>query len=183
MMKTFQKLFLFIFTLVFIAGCSDDLAPLEDHSEVQKQLKGGDKTVVESISGSGHIYRDYGEFGEVYRTFTLHAKKQADGTVKGKYQLNNHDTGVSLNGDVLCFTLFDNSAVVIVQWRKVKGVELEWPLGYIVIEDNGEDGVPAPDRISLHHDEGWEWYPEDCDILFETPLYPIVDGNFQIHVK
>ena len=57
--KTMQKVFVLIFGLAIMAGCSDDLIPIEDHAEVQKQLKGGENSVTESITGSGHLYRNF----------------------------------------------------------------------------------------------------------------------------
>ena len=184
-----QRLFILLLAVSLFTGCNEELMPVDEIQQHELELKAGENAVIESVTGSGHIHREYGEAGLVWRTFTIHATKKADGTVKGKYQINNHGANSSLKGDVICFNVIDeNKAVLIVEWTKWdgEGDGPTWPLGYIIIEDNGSGNNSAPDRISLHHPEGWEWVEEDCNTLYDErsiPRYPIESGNLTVHNK
>lgn len=185
-MKTTLKLFVLILSVSLFSGCEEEMLPADNLVQNEMELKkGGKNGVMESVSGSGHLHRSYGEIEDVWRTFTIHAQKMADGTVKGKYQLNNHGGDSSLKGDVICFTTIDNKAVLIVEWTDYNGDnEPTWPLGYIIVEDNGSGKKSDPDRISLHHPEGWEWVEEDCGVIYDyIPLYQIEGGNIKVHKK
>ena len=176
-MKRMFKLFVLILSVSLFSGCEEDLVSTDSLVQNEMELKAGKNAVIASVTGSGNIHRDYGDVGDVWRTFSFNAIKKADGSVKGHFQLNNHGQA-SLKGDVLCFSFFpDNKAVLLVKWTKATGIEAPDYYGYIVVQDNGE-GIDPPDKISLHH---WMTELSDCGILYEVTMYDIEAGNVQIH--
>jgi len=177
-MKTSQHLMILGSALILLAGCQKEESMVTSPSTSAGNLKAGKAAVVESVTGSGHITREYTE-PDVWRTFTFSATKDADGNVKGTYQLKNHNL-TSLQGTVLCFTIEDNKAVLLVKIDKFSSSVSEqspYPYGYIVVEDGGE-GKGSTDRISLHYDTD---VMSDCGIVYSVPLYDIEAGNVQIH--
>lgn len=170
------KLFILMLSVSLFSGCEEDLMPTEKITQNEMELKGGKNAVIASVTGSGHVHRDYA--GEIaWRTFSFNALKKADGSVKGHFQLNDHGIG-SLKGDVLCFTIFpDNTAALLVQWTKVKGFDTLDYYGYFVVQDNGEGAKDPADQISFYY---WMTEINDCEILYPVTMYEIEAGNVQV---
>jgi hypothetical protein len=176
-MKATQHLMILGSALFILASCQKEESMMKSDPAGTGDLKAG-KGVVQSVSGSGHLHRDY-YIPDVWRTFTFSATKDAAGNVKGTYQLKNHNT-TSLQGTVLCFTIEGNKAILLVRIDKFSSSvsnQSPYPYGYIVVEDNGE-GKDAADRVSLHYDTD---VLTDCGILYNVPLYDIEAGNVQVH--
>jgi len=178
-MRTMQKFAVLGCAILLAASCQKE-QPL-NQSDSSSPLKAGESAVIESVTGSGNLHREYFE-PDVWRTFTFNAVKKADGSVTGTFQLKNHNL-TSLGGKVICMTIHEgNKASFLVEWDKYSSsvTDLpELPYGYFVVEDNGE-GKDTPDRISLYYlDDDLN----DCGVLYELPMYDVEAGNVQIHKK
>jgi hypothetical protein len=177
-MKATQHLMILGSALILLAGCQKEESMVSSDPTTAGTLKAGQAAVVESVTGSAHLTRNFYE-PDVWRTFTFSATKDADGNVKGTYQLKNHNLA-SLKGTILCFTIEDNKAVLLVridQFSSSVSEQSPYPYGYIVVEDGGE-GKGSVDKISLHYDTD---VMSDCGIVYNVPLYEIEAGNVQVH--
>jgi hypothetical protein len=130
----------------------------------------------ESITGSGHfITGPYAYTPDVWRTFTLNAKKSWDGSVDGKFQVILHlkDGADVVRGDIVCFTIVGNTAWVGAH----KDGNVPPDLLFQVV-DNGEGAGDPPDEVSLYAEATYFGFPAGyaqtyCD---ETPLVMTVPG-------
>jgi len=178
-MKTIQKLLVFSCAFLLLVGCQKEETFVgEDSARI---LKAGKNPVIESVTGSGHFTRDDFHTPDVWRTFSINASRKLDGTVKGTYQIHDHNTTM-IKGKVLCFTIFDNKAVLIVtlDTYRTSVPEYEYNYGYIVVEDNGQGSDALPDRITTLWNSDDQ---SDCGVLkdVESDLRIVESGNIKIH--
>jgi hypothetical protein len=195
--------FLPILALAF--ACADtvtDPAPLADNAVVAPEGLGISEAanpVVQRITGSGHmvVQPPVANPGS-WRTFSMTARRMADGTVKGSYQRVVHppDGGPAIvnHGTVTCFTVIGNRAWIGGHEEGYEPTDVAWQ-----VEDNGEGKDADPDMVGAQiYAEEWgyeagfaqdfcEATPETLDFgppFGELPvsvvLYPIEAGNFQI---
>jgi hypothetical protein len=84
-----------------VLGCGS-LAPEASQSDTDTfgpELAAGG--VIEKVTGGGQF--EHPDLGTV--TFSFVATRQEDGTVKGRFQQNQHDLGFTYKGDVTCFAV------------------------------------------------------------------------------
>lgn len=169
--------FLTLALMAAVAACnSEGTGPL-DPSTGGLTLAGG-RGVTESVSGSGHYLRT--DLPGVYRTFSFHATKKADGTVKGEFQLDNDGVDLDFHGDIVCFTIDGNQAWVgAVSERTNADPPYDPPQEHVFrVVDNGQGDNVDPDQVST--------MPlGDADSYCQTtPMYPslndVLDGNIQV---
>ena len=102
--------------------------------------------VVASATGSGHQFRPDGTL----RSFSFAAQQRADGTVTGQLELNSRSFDVFVHIDIDCLRVEGDVAYmsgrVTYSSNPAEGVVGE--LNRWAVEDNGEGGNAAPDRIS-----------------------------------
>ncbi|MBX2844745.1 MAG: hypothetical protein KTR13_00915 [Saprospiraceae bacterium] len=137
--------------------------------------------VVEKVTGSGHFTIFPDTDSSFVRTFTVSAKRFADGTVTGEWQRVRRDDGnasgdAKSHGNITCFEIVGDYA-----WL---GGEAETGIlgdvGFRVY-DGGKGG--KADSISLEFVARSDGFAElYCDVLVETPaLNAIEAGNITIH--
>ena len=159
-----------------------------------------------SVNGSGHFTTPRADGSDFLRRFTVSAREHADGEVTGR--LNLQALGQHTQGDVTCVNFFDNVAV-LAGFVTANGNGGDQEAGYYVfrvggnfvifVEDNGEGGGAAPDRITLvaQFFGNGEFpdldFPDDQSVVdfactqplgvvqsFLSPLNDIVAGNIQV---
>jgi hypothetical protein len=168
--------FLTLALMAAVAACnSEGTGPL-DPSTGGLTLTGG-RGVTESISGSGHYVRT--DLPGVYRTFSFHATKKADETVKGEFQLDNDGLDLDFHGDIVCFTIVGNEAWVGAVSERTNAAGYDPPQEHVFrIVDNGQGDNFIPDQVSTMPLGDTDSYCQN------TPLYPalkdVLDGNIQI---
>lgn len=141
---------------------------------------GGD--VVESITGSGHLWRPQPAPDGQFRTFSLTAQRQANGTVDGMFQWNNHGPWTMASGTVVCFTIIGKQAWLGLIIHRSDSPNWVGAEGALVVVDNGEGKNHVPDRISFIPGRvaGSGFAQNNCDNTPTRTLYDIEDGNIQI---
>ncbi|MFQ5798343.1 MAG: hypothetical protein ACE5H0_06575 [Bacteroidota bacterium] len=186
-----------LFLAFFAIGCQDTspvgpTSGLSDYGETVSTTasstspassgslaKGG---AVQSVKGSSKSVTEAG----VFRKFTFHARKYADGTVNGNWKLNLRDPGDhskdKFHGKITCFTIIGNEA-----W--IGGFESGvGPLNEVAwrVVDNGEGKNAAPDRMSdQYFGQPAGFAAKYCDTAPDTvppgpPLKDIDAGNIKI---
>jgi hypothetical protein len=188
-----------------LMSCSDNTDPIVGptsqgvaQGEAPSLAKG---PVVASVAGSGHIrYNFWVDGKQVYGTLTVSARKYADGSVDGQYQIIDHavecKSFAKWHGRVLSLEVFGNQAFV--GGVEVKGEDyLDWYDAFLLV-DNG-NGASSPDLRSYVYSEPpsnythmrdviWKMTPEEFVTLLETEWVPgspafmeVTNGN--IHVR
>ncbi len=146
-MSILAKLFIAAVTCtVILAGCQDQepVSPVEPGESSPTSLS--KKNVIQSVTGSGHL--TLGEF----RTFTFSARKYADGSVDGEWQLiSRTGNGAKLHGNVLCLTIVGNKAWIGGEIERGPAAFSTPPNNHNLFQviDNGEGANAPPDQISL----------------------------------
>lgn len=156
-----------------IAACSE--SPVDSTTDGPQFNSQG---VVASATGSGHFSTPAYPRG---RRFAFSAVRQADGSVKGQYELMTAN-GLQIHGEVTCITVVGNTA-------RIGGIatnsETGWdgsPTWFTVV-DNGE-GNGAPDQISLlsaNLNPAVRADLRHCDSGVQRFMRPIERGNVQVH--
>jgi hypothetical protein len=114
------------------------------------------------------------------RTFSFSARMMPDGSVKGEYVNHNRQGGFVNHGEIDCLRLIGtNGAVMSGPIRKSDNPTAP-PGGRTIfqVEDNGEGGTDAPDRVSMLFNF-LAGGTEDCNNTTLTTA-PIADGNIQV---
>jgi hypothetical protein len=186
-----------IAALVF--GCSDEPEPTEG-VVAPLELSASAGPVIEMVTGSGHFTPTIGANTGVWRTFSMTARKYADGLVRGNYVRTAHRDGepaVTNKGVITCYTRIGNKV-----W--IGGYDLTSPEPNDVAwqaVDNGEGASDPPDQMGLQivasafgYEAGFaqEFCDDTPDALdFGPPfgvlplsviLHDIEGGNVQIKV-
>jgi len=109
-------------------------------------------------------------------TFGFNAQyDDEDGTVKGQFQLIDHDAKINLHGtfdSTETMGWFDFGGLCVVKGKAdVNGEEIPFEVTYA---DNGEPGVDARDSIQVYVGEAYPW-------LYCYIGDPIGGGNIQYH--
>lgn len=170
------------------------LAP--DAPETTVLMDRAQKLWSEAITGSGHfVTGPLAYTPDVWRTFTINARKASDGSVEGRFQIILHlKDGVDvIRGDVVCFTIKGNTAWV----GAYKDGNDPPDIGFQVV-DNGEGSGDPPDEVGLYAEAVYWGFPagfadtfcDDAPDSMEFPgygvvplslfRYPVAAGNIQI---
>jgi hypothetical protein len=101
--------------------------------------------VVASATGSGHMIRN-----GFNRTFSFAATKRADGTVRGRLQLNSREFAVHIQMDIDCLRIEGNKAHMSgrITHTSNPAEAFVGELNRFVVQDNGEGQKAPPDMIS-----------------------------------
>lgn len=122
------------------------------------------------------------------RTFSFHAREFRDGSVEGSFQLNSHETGTRLHGEINCLSIVevDNEAfmsgVVLQSDGPVPctGGDCTGWVALFSVRDNDEGLNGTPDQITpvaLASPSS----PLTCnDMLTSFLLFDIEKGNIQV---
>ncbi|MEO6056079.1 MAG: hypothetical protein ABIQ49_04495 [Gemmatimonadales bacterium] len=141
----------------------------------------GASNVVASVNGSGHLSRPDG----TSRIFTLSARKYADGTVSGTYNLEiaGHDTPVRVKGNITCLVVAGSSAYIGGDVDRFDTNPFPTVPGGIAVEiiDNGEGGGASRDLLSpAFFTETQQEVLDYCADPAPGPVSPTDRGNFQV---
>ena len=181
-----------------LMGCSDTTDPIVAPADQPEAISLAKGPIVNSASGNCGIFFDGKSL-----TFAFNAKKYADGSCSGEYQIYVHSQEPEWgkwHGKVVSLEVYDGNKAVI------GGIETHsgFPGYYdaFVVIDNGEGGNAMPDvwTSSVYWDESltaaeavWAMTPDDVvDVIVAlnasfgyilTPadvLTPIQHGNIQV---
>jgi hypothetical protein len=127
--------------VVGLLGCGEGTTE-PNEADTPLLAMGGANPVVQSVTGSGQTTRPSG----IWRTFSMNARKYADGTVEGQIQLNNHVSNQGWKWSrryiVTCMAIEGNQAWIGgFKWKTDTEVVLR-------VVDNGEGKNADPDQIS-----------------------------------
>jgi hypothetical protein len=140
----------------------------------------------QQATGAGHILVD-----GIHRTFAFGAVRHADGLVTGEAQLFNHANGFESHAELICMTVIGNRARMggIIKHSDVR--ECEDTNMFFSVEDNGEGPQRRTDRISFAGVCDTETreeavllvttYCETGAAPYDVGMFPIEDGNIQVH--
>jgi hypothetical protein len=198
-----RKLVLFL-SLLLVLACADTVTEPQmaleiSAAKVAQTDVGG--PWVESITGSGHIVAPpfVYTWPDAWRTFTINAKKSADGSVDGRFQVIFHPKGHRadvVRFSVICFTIEGNTG-----WVGAHKEGNDPPDIAFQVVDYGEGSGDPPDEVGLYAEAAYWGFPAGFAQAFcdETPelidlpglgvvplsifRVPIVAGNIQIHTK
>lgn len=187
---------LFVFGAI---ACTEAATEPELAIESMSLARGGNM-YTETINGSGHFVTGPLAYNpDVWRTFTIDAKKAHDGSVEGKFKVILHleDGADVVKGDVICFTIKGNTA-----WVGAHKEGNDPPDIAFQVVDNGEGFGDAPDEVGLYAEATYFGFPagfaqvfcdEAPDVMevpgFEQPVpiamfrSPIEAGNIQIQQR
>jgi hypothetical protein len=162
-------------------GCG---SPAADHSSAAT-TSAALSTAGQRATGAGHVV-----IGDARRTFAFTAVRHQDGTVSGEAELFNRATGFLVHGEVICMTVIGNHAWI--------GAIIKQPIVsfcdgtnmYFHVQDNGEGperrtdllsgaeacDVAGPAAVALDLA-----YCESAGAIDPLPMFPIEDGNIQVH--
>jgi hypothetical protein len=156
--------------------------------------------VVEMVTGSGHFTTPPLSVNPGrWRTFSMTARRYADGSVKGRFQRVIHfeDGAEAVRGVITCFTIIGNKAWIGGSVAANFPPDIAWQ-----VVDNGEGAGDPPDRNGLQLPASTFGFPAGFaqDFCESTPdelnfgppfgvvplsaiLNAIESGNIQIRVK
>jgi hypothetical protein len=132
------RLFLALAIGLALVGCETTSEPADSPQPSFAANSG----VTQSVTGSAHRTASRPGFTG-WRTFSFNARMKADGSVEGRFQVNNHG-GSWMKGSVSCFTIVDNQAWVGVVAEQASREDLLGDRVFVVI-DNGEGKNDPPD--------------------------------------
>ena len=190
-------------SLLFLAlGCADRVTnpPMTpDALETKGKADRIQGPWTESITGSGHfVTGPYAYTPGVWRTFTIKAQKDSNGSVDGRFQIVLHlKDGVDIvRGEVVCFTVVGNTA-----WVGAHKDGNDPPDIAFQLVDNGEGSGDPPDEVGLYAEAAYWGFPagfahtfcnETSEVMFvpglgTVPLAmfrsPIEAGNIQFNSR
>ena len=161
------------------AGCADQPQLPAAPGEVRLSAAPESNGVVQSISGNADI-----DAPEGLRRMEIHARKSTDGTVSGRYIIRQQwDDGITLEADIVCFTIVDNRAYVGAVLTAVNGVPYEDYFSLrVVMVDNGEGANAAPDQSSQAFSFQQPGQPQlFCNnASLVLPMHDLIRGNLTI---
>lgn len=201
-MKRLARLPILAFLLAVPLACADSvtdppLAPDTPETTALMDRVGGPWT--EAITGSGHfVTGPLAYTPDVWRTFTINAKKSSDGSVDGSFQIILHlrDGVEVVRGDVVCFTIKGNTA-----WVGAHKDGNDPPDIAFQVVDNGEGSDDTADEVGLYAEATYWGFPagfadtfcDDAPDYMDLPGFgvvpismfrsPIAAGNIQIKVR
>ena len=130
-------------------------------------------------SARGHASVTQQPSGEL-RTFSFTARVMPDLSVKGEMVNHNRQGDAVNHTEIDCLRLIGtNGAVMSGLIRKHTNPALEGFRSIFRVEDNGEGGNDAPDRVGLVSVVP-PTSPLDCQSLTPTILMPLEGGNIQV---
>lgn len=151
---------------------------------IPAQSADGSAGIVEAVTGSGQLHTST---DGSWRTFSIHAVKATDGSVRGSFEWRIHlgRTGSKVKGEVTCFTVDGNRAWLAVVFEKAQNPANIGKWASVRVVDNGEGMDAAPDELSAR----WRAFPGDEndpeDFCTGQPtdqgVAPIEAGNIQIY--
>lgn len=158
-----------------VVACSEPLAP-EDGLAVAAAVEAA-SAVVASATGSAHTLA-----GGQLRAVTFNARKKADGSVAGEFQINILALDVRWKADVECLTIVGNRALFggtithASDPRVIPGTK-----SYFWVEDHGEGGG-AVDIVSLAgFNETQQGLDDFCGLIQNLlPPRDVLHGNVQV---
>ena len=166
---------------VMVAGCADSTGP----ETLGIATAEGVTPILGAVTGSGHIFQPAVGGGTIRRRLTFTARRYADGTVEGNWQLV---AGAAIiHGSVTCFEVEGNAVRVggIVERSLFSTFVIGTDTGWF-LEDNGEgsnaDGDVAGRLIFNGAPGTAESY---CAGTYTDPrvesVLDIYGGNVQLH--
>jgi hypothetical protein len=191
-MRTLLKFFgVILLSVVIFSGCNENTSETSPVSSDQGSLLKGGK-VVESVTGSGNFVS-----GGTLRVFTFNAKRYADGSVDGHYNLIRTQSGIHYSGTITCFTINGNEAYFVGVIDNSNVDEPDLGVGahsWWAVRDNGQGKNSPADQITFtlnsadpiddaFFDQFCEYgtteAPEDNPINYGW--YDVEAGNIVIH--
>ena len=144
---------LLLVTMAVTSACTE--SPTQPIDSIPLFAMAGGR-VIGSVTGSGHApcatigFRcDVSNPDGGLRTFSFNARLRADGSVGGRFQVNNRENGIQGQGDIVCMRFTrDNRAWIIGVITNVQGPGNVGDLTAFAVEDNGEGSGSDADRIS-----------------------------------
>jgi len=157
-----------LFPLLVVA-CSDQEPVAPDTSP----LFSAAGPVVQTVTGSGHFNTPPTALIPGWRTFTMTARKYADGTVSGSFNRVTHPEDGEVtkgHGPITCFSIGEDGKTVWIG-GEIPGAEPPDIVWQVV--DNGEGAGADPDQVGLQLDAAFWGRPAGfaqsfCD---EMPEY------------
>lgn len=166
-------------SVVASAACADNATTPVDPTELRLSANSSSNGAAQSINGNAHINAPEG-----YRRMVIHARKEADGTVSGKFIIRQEwNGGLELEADISCFTIVDNRAYVGAVLTAVDGVPYNGHLALrVVMVDNGEGSNSAPDQSSQVAASDAPFQPQAfcTNANLVLPMHDLVRGNLQV---
>jgi hypothetical protein len=171
-------------------GCSDGTSPVGPISSPDFSMSSESNVWVETVTGAAH---SFGTLNGVPfpRNIQFNARRAADGTVAGHFQLN---TGiVTWRGPVLCFEIVDETTVrlgglaaTVIDPKGIVFGDTPPPQGILevatLVSDHGEGSGDPADTTSPVFIGGPGTAAAGCAGEFDgAPDVELSSGNVQIH--
>jgi hypothetical protein len=167
--------------LAFCMGCDSAGEAVAGPGLVLQAVNAGE-TTARAVTGSGHYTSSAG----FWRTFSFQVRRQADGSVRGRFQLVGHrQPAVRLHGSLTCFSVLGNEAWIGGIYEKATNQNLIGTGFGFYVKDNGQGSGADPDLMHRHvRGQGPEdWCSTMWDVSDSPYLFPIESGNVEIHTK
>jgi hypothetical protein len=136
-----------------MSGCGTATAPADQSSAAV--FHRAFSAPVRHVTLAGKL--DLSAFGLPDETYAMHARRDADGGVRGQIEVHLSDPLVDLHGDVTCLQVDGSLAWVGVQVTRSDATDGPFAEGgsfWFRVEDNGEGANALPDRISFLNPAG-----------------------------
>ena len=175
----------FLGCMLTLPGCSTDAPPIPTDPAVQvSPAERAAKGVEQSVTGSAFITLE--DFGGIRERFTLHAKRDRDGTVSGTLTgFSTQGTGVKIRVAVTCFGIapwppggvYANLGGVVTESSDPAflGLNVVW-----AVIDRGEGANAPPDLESDLFGASPEDLQRVCGLEEGLFVVPSERGNIQI---
>ncbi|MHC4709092.1 MAG: hypothetical protein ACYTA3_01335 [Planctomycetota bacterium] len=174
------KLFLTLAIGLALVGCETTSEPT-DSPQPNFAVNSG---VTQSVTGSGHYWWTHPAGWTAWRTSTFTAQMKADGSVKGRFQVNNHGQ-TWMKGVITCFTIVDNTAWLGGVVEKSDNPDVVGQNRGFRVADNREGNNAPPDKLSGLPNLAWRGYESPQAFCDDRPgswpsMRDIEAGNIQV---
>ena len=114
------------------------------------------------------------------RTFSFHARRMSDGSVKGEYDNHNRQGAAVNHGDIDCLRFVGtNTAVMSGTITRHTNPLLEGGRSIFTVVDNGEGANSPPDQVSVLVLQP-VGSTVDCQALTPPPNLEVIGGNVRV---
>ncbi len=132
-----------------------------------------------SATGSGQLL-DFRFAEPELRTFSFNAKTLPDGSGSGRWQLQNRNATIRIQGDVECVSVAGNQAWFAGPTTQSDRPEQIGRTRFFTVVDNGQGNASPPDQLAFV--PGSTTIPAQawCDGMEVRDLFDIESGNIQV---
>lgn len=168
-----KKAALSVATALLVLGCTETPTQSIDPNF------GVSSGAVPSATGSGH-FLDFRFAEPELRTFSFNATTGPDGSGRGRWQLQNRNSPIRIQGDVECVSVAGNQAWFAGPTTQSDRPEQIGVTRFFTVVDNGQGKASPPDQLAFVPGSTILPAQDWCDLMLVRTLVDIERGNIQV---